>query len=86
MVRLLLAGSNNLIALGATSVDVSIKKISNRNTKSDMDAMLKSIFRLFLDCIAMIYFFAGSCKTSINSVARASRINTSFSMRATRML
>jgi hypothetical protein len=48
IVRLLLAGKSNLIALGATRVDVSIKKISRRKTRSDMDAMLKSVLNLFL--------------------------------------
>jgi hypothetical protein len=48
MVLLLLDGSNNLMAFGATSVDVSMKKISNKNTRSDMDAVLKFTLRLFL--------------------------------------
>lgn len=61
MVRLLLDGNNSLIALGATRVEVSMKKINNRKTRSDMDAMLKSIFRLFLVCMAIfkltIFYF-----------------------------
>jgi hypothetical protein len=55
MVLLLLLGSSSLMALGATSVEVSIKKISNRNTRSDMDAMLNSALLLFLVCIAMVF-------------------------------
>ena len=40
-VWLLLWGNNNLSALGATRVDDTIKKISNRNTMSVIDDMLK---------------------------------------------
>jgi hypothetical protein len=36
------------MALGATSVEVSIKNISSRKTRSDMDAMLKVELILFL--------------------------------------
>jgi hypothetical protein len=53
MVLLWLSGSNSLMALGATSVEVNMKNMSNRNTRSDMDAMLNDMFRLFLICIAM---------------------------------
>gem|GEM_PF-5860788 len=44
------------MALGATSVEVSIKKIKSRNTKSDMEDMLNSVLILFLDFIAMIVY------------------------------
>lgn len=82
---LLLLGSSNLIAFGLTSVEVSIKKISNRNTRSAIDAELNSVLLLFLVFIAMtlMFFYAGSFKISINSVARASRMNTTFSILAT---
>ena len=55
-ITLLLDGSNSLIALGATNVDVNMKKINKRKTKSDIDDELKSIFLLFLDFIAIITF------------------------------
>ena len=42
MVRLLLCGNNSLMAFGATSVDVSMKKMSSRNTRSDIDDELNS--------------------------------------------
>ena len=53
MVLLLLDGSMSLMALGATKVEVSMKKISSRNTKSDMDEELKVGSTLFLDLIAI---------------------------------
>jgi hypothetical protein len=53
IVLLLLAGNSNFIALGATSVEVSIKKISKRKTRSDIEAMLNSVLNLFLVCIAI---------------------------------
>jgi hypothetical protein len=72
MVLLELEGSSNLIAFGLTSVEVSIKNISKRKTRSDMEAMLNSVLILFCDLIAMdgvfspccakkgMYYFAGS--------------------------
>ena len=57
MVLLLLEGSNNLMALGATSVEVSMKKINSRNTKSDMEEELKLTPILFLVLIAMVIRF-----------------------------
>jgi hypothetical protein len=41
------------MAFGLTSVEVSIKKIRSRKTRSDMDAMLNSVLILFCDLIAM---------------------------------
>jgi hypothetical protein len=49
----LLEGNNSLIAFGLTNVEVSIKKIRRRNTRSDMDAVLNVGFILFLDLIAI---------------------------------
>jgi len=83
---LLLLGNSKGIALGLTKVDVRIKKISSRKTKSDMEAVLNSALRLFLNLIAIAVYFTGSCNKSINSVARASRIKTTFSIRATIIL
>ena len=40
----LLAGRLKLMTFGDTSVEVIMKKISNRNTKSDIDDILGSIF------------------------------------------
>ena len=54
IVLLLLDGNNSFIAFGATNVDVNMKKINKRKTKSDIDDELKSIFLLFLDFIAII--------------------------------
>jgi hypothetical protein len=51
---LLLDGSSSLIAFGLTSVEVSMKKINNRNTRSDIDAILKAVLILFLDFIAIL--------------------------------
>jgi hypothetical protein len=49
------------MALGATRVDVSIKNISSRKTRSDIEAMLNVTFLLFLVCIAMLPpLYAGS--------------------------
>ena len=79
MVLLLLDGSMSLMALGATKVEVSIKKISSRNTKSDMDEELNVGSTLFLDLIAIIcWFYAGSFSTSMNSVALPSSRLTTF--------
>jgi hypothetical protein len=50
---LVLDGSNNLIAFGATSVDVSMKNIRRRNTKSDIEAVLNEELILFLVFIAI---------------------------------
>jgi hypothetical protein len=49
MVLLELDGNRSLIAFGLTRVDVNIKKISNRNTRSDMEAVLNCEFILFRD-------------------------------------
>ena len=53
IVLLLLEGNKSLMALGATKVEVSIKKISSRNTKSDIDEELNVGSTLFLDLIAI---------------------------------
>jgi hypothetical protein len=47
-VWLLLCGNISLRALGATRVDVTMKKMSNRNTMSVIDDMLNAAFILFL--------------------------------------
>jgi hypothetical protein len=57
MVLLELDGSSSFMAFGLTRVEVSIKNISNRNTKSLMEAMLKSVLILFCDLIAIVIFF-----------------------------
>ena len=54
MVLLLLDGSMSLMALGATKVEVSIKKISSKNTRSDIDEELKVGSTLFLDLMAIM--------------------------------
>ena len=54
IVLLLLDGNKSLMAFGATNVDVNMKNINKRKTKSDIDDELKSIFLLFLDFIAII--------------------------------
>ena len=57
MVLLLLEGNMSLMALGATKVEVSMKKISSRNTKSDMDEELNVGSTLFLDLMAIMRWF-----------------------------
>ena len=54
MVLLLLEGRSSLMALGATKVEVSMKKIKSRNTRSDIDEVLKLTPILFLVLIAMM--------------------------------
>ena len=54
MVLLLLEGSMSLMALGATKVEVSMKKISSRNTRSDIDEELNVGSTLFLDLMAIM--------------------------------
>jgi hypothetical protein len=54
MVLLLLEGKRSFMALGATRVDVSMKNIKSKKTKSDMEAMLKLVSRLLRICIAII--------------------------------
>ena len=80
MVLLLLEGNSSLMAFGATRVEVSIKKINSRNTRSDMDEELKLTPIVFLVLIAIVLrFYAGSLRTSINSVVLASsRLTTSW--------
>jgi hypothetical protein len=57
MVLLELDGSSSFIALGLTSVEVSIKNISNRKTRSDMEAILNSVLILCCDLIAINELF-----------------------------
>ena len=57
MVLLLLDGNMSLMALGATKVEVSMKKINSRNTKSDIDEELKVGSTLFLDLMAIMHWF-----------------------------
>ena len=57
IVLLLLEGSISLMALGATKVDVSMKKINSRNTKSDMEEELNDGSTLFLDLMAIMRWF-----------------------------
>lgn len=64
MVLLLLEGSNNLMALGATKVEVSIKKINNKKTRSDMEAILKFVSLLFRILIAISLIISISCLIS----------------------
>ena len=52
----LLFGNNNFSALGLTKVDVSIKKISNKNTISVIEDMLKLGLILFLLLRAIIHY------------------------------
>ena len=47
-VWLLLCGNSNFNAFGATNVEVTIKNMSNRNTISVIDDILKAAFTLFL--------------------------------------
>jgi hypothetical protein len=54
MVLLALPGRSNLMAFGATSVDVIMKKINKRNTRSDMEAMLNEALILFLAYIGIV--------------------------------
>ena len=86
MVRLLLEGSISLMALGATKVEVSMKKISSRNTRSDIDDELNVTSTLFLDLIAIILrYYAGSLRTSMNSEAFTSSRLTTFWIRVVMM-
>ena len=49
VVLLVLLGKSTFSALGLIKVDVIMKKISNRNTMSVMEAMLKLTEILFLE-------------------------------------
>ena len=85
-VWLLLLGRSSFSALGLISVDVTMKKISNKNTISVMDDMLKAALTLFLVFRAIFSYLIGSFNRSINSVVVASILKTTFSTLATRML
>jgi hypothetical protein len=52
-----LLGRLTSMALGLTSVDMRIKKINSRNTRSDMEAVLNVISFLFLVLIAMCFVY-----------------------------
>ena len=55
----LLCGKSSLMALGVTTVDVIIKKIKSRNTKSVIEDILKLALALFLffNAIKLFYRF-----------------------------
>jgi len=53
MVLLLELGSISFIALGATSVEVSMKKIRSRKTRSDIEAVENSKLLLFFNLIGI---------------------------------
>ncbi len=55
--RFVLLGRSNLKAFGFTSVEVSIKNISKRKTRSVIDDMLNAAFALRLRLIAISFFF-----------------------------
>ena len=66
IVLLLLLGNNNFIAFGLTSVEVSIKNINNKNTKSDIDAVLNAKLLLFLVWIAMTKFINENIRMQVH--------------------
>ena len=76
---LLLLGRTNLIALGVTTVEVIMKKINNKNTKSVIDDMLNVGLTLFRFFKAMGDYFIGSFNKSINSMVRVSIFCTTWS-------
>lgn len=53
-VWLLLCGSNNFKAFGATKVEVTMKKINNKKTMSVIEDMLNAALTLFLRFSAMV--------------------------------
>jgi hypothetical protein len=55
MVLLLLLGNKSFMAFGATRVEVIMKNINSRKTRSDMEAMLKDALILFLVWIGMSF-------------------------------
>ena len=67
-------GSNTLMALGETIVDVIMKNINNRNIRSVIDDMLNvgDIFCLLFSDIGIYYFSLGSFSKSIKAMVRAS--------------
>ena len=67
-------GSNTLIALGETMVEVIIKNISNKNMMSVIDAILKlgDILFLLFNAITDYFFCSGSFSKSINAMVLAS--------------
>ena len=78
-------GSNTLMALGDTIVEVIIKNISNKNMISVMDAILKlgDILCLLFNAIRS-YFCSGSFNKSMKAMVRASIWLTTLSTRVTR--
>lgn len=57
-VWLLLWGNNNFKALGAIKVEVTMKKINNRNTMSVIDDMLNSALILFRFFKAILFLLS----------------------------
>ena len=79
-------GKQHLQALGAIRVEVSMKKISKRNTMSVMPDMAKLAITLFLDFKFMLPYLAGSFSRSIKPEVPASMLLITLSTRATRVL
>ena len=85
-VWLLLSGSSSFNAFGATKVDVIMKKMSNKNTRSDIDAMLNSVLILLFRFNAIYVDYTGSFNRSINSEVVTSILKTTDSTLVTRIL
>ena len=83
MVLALLVGKLTGNPDGVTNEEVSIKKISNRNIKSVIDAMLNAASTLFRDC-KFIAGYLGSCNRSINSMDEYSILCTTLETRVTK--
>ena len=85
-VRCFPCGSNTLIALGDTMVEVIMKNISNKNMMSVMDAILKlgDILFLLFNAIRDYFCWSGSFNKSINAMVRASIWLTTLSTRVTK--
>ena len=79
-------GSNTLMALGDTIVEVIIKNINNKNMMSVIDAILKlgDIFCLLFSAIRAYFCCSGSFNKSIKDMVRASIWLTTLSTRVTR--
>lgn len=88
MFELLLEGRSTGKPEGVIKLEVSIKKISNRNMISVMDDMLKVASILLLDFKAMVIVlsgnYRGSCNRSIKSMELYSILWTTFCTCATR--
>ena len=79
-------GSNTLMALGDTMVEVIIKNISNKNMMSVMDAILKlgDIFCLLFNAIRDYFCCSGSFNKSMKAMVWASIWLTTLSTRVTK--